>query len=89
MVEEMETEEPAAVLDLTERRLAASDPSVQSITEQSTAPGVDDLQARLAELQGAMHQLQSGDLDAAEAAIDALENAMAATIADAKSTSTL
>ena len=34
---------------------------------------VDALEARLARLEGAMDQLQSGDLDAAEATISALE----------------
>ena len=40
-------------------------------------PSVDELQARLADLQGAMDLLQSGDLDGAEATIASLEQAMA------------
>lgn len=34
---------------------------------------VDELEGRLSDLQGAMDQLQSGDLDGAEQAIEALE----------------
>ena len=40
-------------------------------------PSVDQLQDRLGELQSAMDQLQSGDLDGAEATIASLEQALA------------
>jgi len=39
-------------------------------------PTVDALEAQLRDLQGAMDQLQSGDLDAAERTIEALEESM-------------
>ena len=45
--------------------------------QDETIPTVDELQGRLADLQGAMDQLQSGDLDGAEATIEALEASMA------------
>ena len=41
-------------------------------------PDVDELEIRLADLQSAMDQLQSGDLDGAEAAVTALEQQLAA-----------
>jgi hypothetical protein len=40
------------------------------------APNVDELEGRLQDLQGAMDQIQSGDLEAAERAIEALEDRM-------------
>ena len=38
---------------------------------------VDELEGQLAGLQGAMDQVQSGDLDGAEASIDSLEKGVA------------
>ncbi|MFT7476408.1 MAG: hypothetical protein ACI81L_003361 [Verrucomicrobiales bacterium] len=38
------------------------------------APNVDELEGRLHDLQSAMDQIQVGDLDAAERAIEALED---------------
>ena len=38
---------------------------------------VDELEGQLAGLQGAMNQVQSGDLDGAEASIDSLEKGVA------------
>lgn len=52
---------------------------VDDVVEADDTPSVDELQGRLAELQGAMDQLQSGDLDGAEATIASLEQAMSAT----------
>lgn len=78
MVEESETPESDPVVDLT----AAPQADHQAVGDGTAdAPNVDELQARLAELQTAMDQLQSGDLDAAEAAIEQLEKAMAGTTA--------
>lgn len=45
----------------------------------STSPSVDELENRLRDLQGAMDQLQTGDLDAAEQSIEALEQRMGST----------
>lgn len=42
-------------------------------------PTVDELESRLRDLQGAMDQLQSGELDAAEQAIESLEGRMNST----------
>ncbi len=42
----------------------------------SASPDVDELEDRLRDLQGAMDQIQTGDLDAAEHAIEALEQRM-------------
>lgn len=47
--------------------------SVPEAPTNAGTPGVDELEDRLRDLQGAMDQLQSGDLDAAERAIEALE----------------
>ena len=38
-----------------------------------TTPSVDELQARLDDIDAAMQLLQSGELDAADAAIESLE----------------
>ena len=53
---------------------------VVDLAADSTAgvPDVDELEIRLADLQSAMDQLQSGDLDGAEAAVTALEQQLAA-----------
>lgn len=48
-------------------------PSVPENSKITGSPDVDELEDRLRDLQGAMDQLQSGDLDAAERAIEALE----------------
>lgn len=45
----------------------------------SSSPDVDALEDRLRDLQGAMDQIQTGDLDAAERAIEALEARMEST----------
>lgn len=45
----------------------------------SSSPDVDELENRLRDLQGAMDQIQTGDLDAAEQAIEALEQRMEST----------
>lgn len=45
----------------------------------SSSPDVDELEDRLRDLQGAMDQIQTGDLDAAERAIEALEGRMEST----------
>jgi hypothetical protein len=42
--------------------------------EQPPVPNVDELEDRLRDLQSAMEQLQTGDLDGAEHAIEALED---------------
>lgn len=42
--------------------------------DQAAVPHVDELEDRVRDLQGAMDQLQSGDLDGAERAIEALED---------------
>lgn len=42
-------------------------------------PDVDELEDRLRDLQGAMDHLQTGDLDGAERAIEALEERMEST----------
>lgn len=47
--------------------------SVPETPTTTGTPDVDELEDRLRDLQGAMDQLQSGDLDAAERAIEALE----------------
>lgn len=51
------------------------------LTENPTGDGptVDALESQLRDLQGAMDQLQSGDLDAAERTIEALEQSVGST----------
>lgn len=44
--------------------------------DEQRVPGVDELEDRLRDLQGAMDKIQSGDLDAAEQAIETLEQRM-------------
>jgi len=48
-------------------------PTGEPAGDQSETPSVDELQARLDEIDAAMQLLQSGELDAADAAIDSLE----------------
>lgn len=67
---------------------ADSEPEVVIDLEAGDTPSVDELQGRLAELQGAMDQLQSGDLDGAEATIASLEQAMASASKSAANTPT-
>lgn len=86
MVEESETPESASVVDLTESVAANQEPVDTVGHGVANTPDVDDLQARLADLQAAMDQLQSGDLDAAEAAIEQLEKAMAGTMSHGSGT---
>lgn len=55
--------------------------AANSSTGLDEVPGadktVDELEGQLAGLQGAMDQVQSGDLDGAEASIDSLEKGVA------------
>ena len=55
--------------------------AANSSTGLDEVPGadktVDELEGQLAGLQGAMNQVQSGDLDGAEASIDSLEKGVA------------
>jgi hypothetical protein len=55
------------------------DHEADSNAAQSGEPSVDHLEDRLRDLQGAMEQIQSGDLDGAEQAIEALEQRMETT----------
>ena len=55
-----------------------AEPPVSTNGTSTASPGVDELEIRLADLQSAMDQLQSGDLDGAEAAVAALEQQLAA-----------
>ena len=66
-------ESEPTVLDLTETTVES-----ESADPTSDAPDVDELELRLADLQRAMDQLQAGDLDGAEAAVEALEKQLAA-----------
>lgn len=75
MVPEHENEDPQAA-EITALESSEQEPS-ESEDPTAGVPGVDELQTRLASLQGAMDQLQSGDLDGAEATITALEQSMA------------
>ena len=75
MVEESETPESEQADAQSESPAAQAPPTVD--VGAGETPSVDELQGRLADLQGAMDQLQSGDLDGAEATIAALEEAMA------------
>lgn len=52
-----------------------------AVVEATTdpVPDVDELEDRLRDLQGAMDHLQTGDLDGAERAIEALEERMEST----------
>lgn len=59
------------IVDLTER---AEDSRVEAA---GSSPGVDELHDRLRALQVAMDQLEAGDLDEAERAIDLLEDRIA------------
>lgn len=54
----------------------ADDDVVAEEPPPSTSPSVDELENRLRDLQGAMDQIQTGDLDAAEQSIEALEQRM-------------
>jgi hypothetical protein len=51
-----------------------AEPASPGVSED--APNVDELEGRLDDLQSAMDQIQVGDLDAAERAIEALEDRM-------------
>lgn len=79
MVEESETpeSEQAATGGEPEAEAETTPPMPSVDLAAGDTPSVDELQGRLADLQGAMDQLQSGDLDGAEATIAALEEAMA------------
>jgi TolA-binding protein len=58
------------------------DEVVEEVVEEAptpVSPDVDELEDRLRDLQGAMDQIQTGDLDAAEQAIEALEHRMEST----------
>ncbi len=55
------------------------DDEVVAEAPTSASPDVDELEDRLRDLQGAMDQIQTGDLDAAEQAIEALEQRMEST----------
>ena len=57
---------------------ATEDPSEVEVPTANT-PDVDELEDRLRDLQSAMDQIQSGDLDAAERGIEALEGQMKST----------
>lgn len=58
-------DDPTTVPDDLEQPAAENEPPV---------PNVDELEDRLRDLQSAMEQLQTGDLDGAERAIEALED---------------
>ena len=59
----------------------ATEPEAATMEDAKTSstPDVDELENRLRDLQGAMDQIQTGDLDAAEQAIEALEQRMKST----------
>ncbi len=75
MVEESETPQTTHAGEAPDVDAAEETPVVD--LDAGETPSVDELQVRLADLQGAMDQLQSGDLDGAEETIAALEEAMA------------
>lgn len=70
--------EPEASAAPSEDTIDVADVEAVIDLDAGETPDVDELQGRLADLQGAMDQLQSGDLDGAEATIASLEKAMAA-----------
>ncbi len=95
MLEESETPESAAVPAEAHESQPAGDLAVDNASGVAAAhldagdtPSVDELQGRLADLQGAMDQLQSGDLDGAEATIAALEESMGSTPAASQNPTT-
>jgi len=51
-----------------------NDEETSDIEPETSIPEVDELEERLRDVDAAMELLQSGELDAAEAAIEALEN---------------
>ncbi len=53
--------------------------AAEEATADDSGPSVDELEDRLRDLQGAMDKIQSGDLDAAERAIESLEQRMETT----------
>ena len=61
----MHDDDPTPVSDDVEKRTAEDQPPI---------PNVDELEGRLRDLQSAMEQLQTGDLDGAERAVEALED---------------
>ena len=50
-----------------------NEPPVDDPPDEADTPSVDELQARLDDIDAAMQLLQSGELDAADAAIGHLE----------------
>jgi|GEM_PF-2387994 len=50
--------------------------AAEEAATEDFGPSVDELEERLRDLQGAMDKIQSGDLDAAERAIESLEQGM-------------
>lgn len=66
---------PAAPVSEVAQESASLAPA-EEVAPEDEVPDVDALQGRLAELQSAMDQLQSGDLDGAEATIAALEDSL-------------
>ncbi len=53
--------------------------AAEQAAPEDGGPSVDELEDRLRDLQGAMDKIQSGDLDAAERAIESLEQRMETT----------
>jgi len=84
MIEEVESTNDAAE----QSELADGATATQAADNTPTGPDdssaeatetVDELEDRVRDLQGAMEKIQSGDLDGAEQAIEALEERIAST----------
>lgn len=65
------TEDPESGRD---EALETQDPDVDRQDAEEAHPAVDELEARLRDVDAAMELLQAGELDAAERAIEALES---------------
>lgn len=74
---EQTSAEPAETVDAVDAPEATE--TVDLTDPLDDGPSVDALESQLRDLQGAMDQLQSGDLDAAERTIEALEQSVGGT----------
>ena len=74
------TEPVASTADVAvDEALEIASEVAEGAAADDSGPSVDELEDRLRDLQGAMDKIQSGDLDAAERAIESLEQRMETT----------